>query len=153
MSVLSPWTAECVEPVVLDEMAAEGLVRYEPDPDYWLSAEGLPYGYDVQAPDLELGVDELELITQAAGGVMRCDIVLHILVSDLAGRPALARIAERVARRTGGWVFVEFRSPPSAYLVEYLTSAGRCVRVEDAFYLDAAAMNAWIAHPDFHVVK
>ncbi|MEV7231982.1 hypothetical protein AB0M79_33990 [Polymorphospora sp. NPDC051019] len=68
---------------------------------------------------------------------------MHVLVSDLAGRPALAGIAERVARRTDGWVFVEFRSPPSADLVEYLTSAGRCVRVEDAVYLDAAAMNAW----------
>lgn len=153
MSVLSPRAAECVEPVLLEEMAAEGLVRYEPDPDYWLSAEGLPYGYDCQAPDFEVGVDELELIAQAAGGVMRCDIVLHILVSDLAGRPALARIAERVARRTDGWVFVEFHTPPSAVLLEYLASAGRCVRVDDAVYLDAAAMTAWIAHPDFHVVK
>jgi hypothetical protein len=70
---------------------------------------GLPSGpgpagpglYDCQPPDLEVGVDELELIAQAAGGVMRCDIV----------------------------------------------------RVDDAVYLDAAAMTAWIAHPDFHVVR
>ncbi|WP_433262061.1 hypothetical protein ACQPWR_21785 [Micromonospora vinacea] len=153
LSVLSPCTAECVEPALLEEMAAEGLIRYEPDPDYWLSAEGQPYGYDFQAPDFEVGVDELELLAQVAGGVMRCDIVLHILVSDVAGRLALARIAERVARRTDGWVFVEFRSPPSADLLEYLASAGRCVRVDDAVYLDAAAMIAWIAHPEFHVVK
>ncbi|MEU9510426.1 hypothetical protein AB0D32_29570 [Micromonospora sp. NPDC048170] len=153
MSVLSPCTAECVEPVLPEEMAAEGLVRYEPDPDYWLSVDGLPYGFDFQAPDYEVDVDELELIAQAAGRVMRCDIVLHILVSDLAGRPALARVAERVARRTDGWVFVEFNTPPSVDLLEYLTSAGRCVRVDDAVYLDAAAMTAWIAHPHFHVVK
>ncbi|GIG16802.1 hypothetical protein Cme02nite_51340 [Catellatospora methionotrophica] len=138
---------------MLEEMAAEGLVRYEPDPDYWLSAEGLPYGYDCQAPDLEVDVGELELIARAAGAVMRCDIVLHILVSDLAGRPALARIAQRVARRTSGWVFVEFHTPPSADLLEDLASAGRCIRVGDAVYLDAAAMTTWIAHPDFHVLK
>lgn len=151
--MLSPYAAERVEPVLREEMAAEGLVRYEADPDYWMSAGGLPYGYDCQAPDLEVGVNELELAAQAAGGVMRCDIVLHIFVSDPAGRPALARIAERVARRTDGWVFVEFRTPPSAGVLEYLTRAGRCVPVDDAVYLDAAAMAAWIAHPDFHVVK
>ncbi|MEV4417654.1 hypothetical protein [Catellatospora sp. NPDC049609] len=134
-------------------MAAEGLIRYEPDPDYWYSAAGLPYGYDFQAPDFEVSVEELGLVAQAAGAVMRCDILLHILVSDVAGRPALARIAERVARRTDGWVFVEFHSPPSAELIESLESAGRCVRVDDAVYLDATAMGAWIAHPDFHVIK
>jgi hypothetical protein len=134
-------------------MAAEGLSRYERDPNYWLAADGLPYGYDIQAPDIEVDVDELQLIAQAADAVMRCDILLHILVSDVAGRTALARIAERVARRTNGWVFVEFDTPPSADLVEYLENAGRCVRVDDAVYLDAAAMAAWIAHPDFHVVK
>ncbi|MFG3714762.1 hypothetical protein [Micromonospora sp. NPDC047730] len=31
--------------------------------------------------------------------------------------------------------------------------AGRCVWAGDAVYLDAAATGAWIAHPDFHVVK
>ncbi|GAB3944010.1 hypothetical protein [Micromonospora vulcania] len=134
-------------------MAAEGLVRYEPEPDYWYSAEGLPYGYDFQASDFEISVEELDLIAQAAGATMRCDIVLHILVSDVAGRPALARIAERVARRTDGWVFIEFHAPPSADLIEYLGSVGRCVRVDDAVYLDATAMAGWIAHPDFHVVK
>ncbi|MEN3614349.1 hypothetical protein [Plantactinospora sp. ZYX-F-223] len=134
-------------------MAAEGLVRYEPNPNYWLSADGLPYEYDVQAPDFEVGVDELQLVARAAGAIMRCDIVLHILVSDRAGRPALARIAERVAWRTNGWVFVECGTPPSADLVGYLENAGRCVRVDDAVYLDAAAMTAWIAHPGFHVVK
>lgn len=134
-------------------MAAEGLVRYEPDPDYWLSAVGLPYGYDCQSPDLEVDVGMLELIARAAGAVMRCDIVLHIFVSDLAGRPALARIAQRVARRTNGWVFVEFHIPPLADLLEYLGSAGRCICVGDAVYLDAAAMTAWIARPDFHVIK
>jgi len=151
--VLSPCTAECVEPVLLEEMAAEGLVRYEPDPDYWYSADGLPYGYDIQAPDLEISVEERELIARVAGVIMRCDMGLHIFVSDVAGRPALARMAERVARRTNGWVFVEFRTPPTADLLEYLSTAGRCVRVDDAVYLDAAAMTAWIAHPDFHVVK
>ncbi|MEV4829812.1 hypothetical protein AB0K25_16020 [Micromonospora sp. NPDC049257] len=153
MSVLSPCTAGCVEPVLLEEMAAEGLVRYEPDPDYWLSAGGLPYGYDLQAPDREVDAAELELLARVAGAVMRCDVVLHILVNDVAGRPALARVAERVARRTDGWVFVEFRTPPSAELLAHLAGAGRCVRVGDAVYLDAPAMTAWIAHPEFHVVK
>jgi hypothetical protein len=153
LSVLSPCTAEDVEPVLLEEMATEGLGRYERDPNYWLSADGLPYAYDLQAPDVEVDVEELQLIAQAVGAVMRCDIVLHILVSSLAGRPALARIAQRVARRTEGWVFVEFGTAPSADLVEYLVNAGHCVRVDDSFYLDASAMAAWIAHPDFHVVK
>ncbi|MFI5487941.1 hypothetical protein [Micromonospora echinaurantiaca] len=38
-------------------------------------------------------------------------------------------------------------------LLDVLGDAGRCVRAGDAVYLDAAAMAAWIAHPDFHVVK
>ncbi|GIH02265.1 hypothetical protein Rhe02_03320 [Rhizocola hellebori] len=151
--MLSPCTAGYVAPIVLEEMASEGLVRYEPDPGYWQSADGLPYGYDIQSPDFEISVEELQFVAEAAGTVMCCDIVLHIFVSDLGGRPALARIAERVARRADGWVFIDFRAAPSAELLHYLASAGRCVRVDDAVYLDAAAMTAWIAHPDFHVVK
>jgi hypothetical protein len=84
---------------------------------------------------------------------MRCEILLHVFVSDLAGRPALARVAQRVARRAEGWVFVEFSEPPSADLLHHLAGAGRCIRVGDAVYLDAAAMRSWNAHPDFHVVK
>lgn len=153
LSVLSPCTAEEAEPVLLEEMAAEGLIRYEPDPDYWYSADGLPYAYRCQAPDVDSGVEELELIAQAAGAVMRCDIVLQILVGAVAGRPALARVAQRVARRTNGWVLIEFPAPPSADLIEYLERRGRCVRVDDAVYLDPAAMAAWLSHPDFCVVK
>ncbi|MDO3704419.1 hypothetical protein Q3W71_22400 [Micromonospora sp. C28SCA-DRY-2] len=54
--------------------------------------------------------------------------------------------------RSPGCVFVEFSGPPTVDLLDVL-DAGRCVRAGDAVYLDAVAMAAWIAHPDFHVVK
>lgn len=153
MSVLSPRTAEYVEPVLLEEFAAEGLVRFAPDVSYWRSAEGLAYEYDIQAPDVETEPEDLELVATASGSAMRRDVVLHAVVSAVAGRPALARLAQRVAQRADGWVFVEFRSPPADHLFEYLAGAGRCIRVDDVVYLDAAAMAAWVSHPDFHVVK
>lgn len=153
LSVLSPHVAERVEPIVVEEMIVEGLTRYEPDPNDWYSADGLPYGYEIQPPDAETDPEELQLVERATGVTMRCDILLHIFVRDRAGRPALARMAQRVARRTDGWVLVEFYDPPSADLLHQLDGAGRCIRVDDAAYLDAAAMDAWIAHPDFHVVK
>lgn len=95
----------------------------------------------------------MRLVERAIGAMMRCDISLHIFVSDLAGRPALGRMAQHVARRTEGWVLVEFPAPPSADLIHHLDSVGRCIRVDDAVWLDAAATAAWNAHPDFHAVK
>lgn len=153
LSVLTPYIGERVEPILVEEMTAEGLTRYEPDPSFWYSADGLPYGYDIQRPDSEIDPEELQLVERTTGVMMRCDILLHIFVSDLAGRPALARMAQHVARRTEGWVCVEFYDPPSLELLDHLVGAGRCIRVDDAVYLDAAAMAAWIAHPDFHVVR
>ncbi|WP_433310406.1 hypothetical protein [Micromonospora chersina] len=153
MSVLTPYPAERVEPILVEEMSAEGLIRYEPDPTDWHSPDGLPYGYHLQSPDAETDPEELRLVERASGRPMRCDIGLHIFVSNLAGRPALARVAQRVARRTEGWVFVEFHGPPAAELLHRLAAAGRCIPFGDAVYLDEAAMAAWIAHPDFHVIK
>ncbi|WP_432828027.1 hypothetical protein [Dactylosporangium sp. CA-092794] len=152
LSVLSPRTAGQVEPILVEELIAAGMTRYEPDPRLWYSAAGLPYGYDIQPPGAEIEPEELRLVERASGTTMRCDIVLHIFVSDVGGRPALARIAREMARRVDGWVFVEFRSPPAADLLRRLGDAGRCVRVGDAVCLDAAAMGAWAGHPGFHVV-
>lgn len=42
MSVLTPYIGERVEPILVEEMTAEGLTRYEPDPSFWYSADGLP---------------------------------------------------------------------------------------------------------------
>ncbi|MGX6602972.1 hypothetical protein ACWKSP_12660 [Micromonosporaceae bacterium Da 78-11] len=153
LSVLSPHAAEGVEPIVARQMAAEGLTRYEPDPSYWYSADGLPYGYDIQAPDAELEAEEIRHLELGAGTTIHCDIVLHIFVSDLAGRPALARVAQRVAHRTDGWVFVEFHDPPTADLLLRLNDAGRCIRAGGAVWLDAAAMTAWLTDANFHVIK
>lgn len=153
MEVLSPYTAELVEPVVVEEMSAEGLARYKPDPSYWYSADGLPYGYDLHSPALETDPETLQRVERATGTTMHTAVGLHIFVSDHAGRPALARMAQAVARRTDGWVFVEFHAPHTTELLRHLNGAGRCIRVDDAVYLDAEAMSGWIAHPDFHVVK
>jgi hypothetical protein len=150
LSVLSPYRAGRVMPIVVAQLIAVGLTR---GPGVWRSADGLPYGYDLQAPDLETEPDELRLVEEAAGKRMRCDILLHLHVSDVAGRPALARIAEEVARWTEGWVYVEFATPPSADLLALLAAAGCCLAVADAAYLDAAAMAAWRSHPGFHVLK
>ena len=170
LSVLSPYRAERVGPIVEAQLIAEGLTRHPGSgssafpssafpssasrySDFWYSAEGRPYGYDLQAPDLETEPDELRLVEEAAGKRIRCDILLHIHVSDISGRPALARIAEQVARWTEGWVHVDFADPPPAELLKRLAGAGCCLPLQYAAYLDAAAMGAWLAHPDFHVLK
>jgi hypothetical protein len=151
--VLTPYTAERVEPVVVEEMTAEGMERNPAYQGDWLSAEGLPYSYSLDPPDYEIDTAELEIIERVAGRAMRCTVGLHIFVSNLAGRPVLGRLAQRVAERAEGWVLVEFRAPPPADLLDHLDHAGRCVRVDDYLYLDAPAMAAWCAHPNFHVIK
>ncbi|MBB5803239.1 hypothetical protein F4560_003007 [Saccharothrix ecbatanensis] len=151
--VLTPYTAERVEPVVVVEMMAGGMERDPVRPGDWFSAEGLPYSYSLDPPDYETDTAELEIIERVAGRTMRCAVGLHIFVSNLAGRPVLGRLAQRVAERTEGWVLVEFQAPPAADLLDRLENAGRCVRVDDYVYLDAPAMAAWYAHPDFHVLK
>ncbi|WP_189212037.1 hypothetical protein [Actinokineospora fastidiosa] len=150
LAVLNPFTAERAEAVVVEEMIAEGLTRCAPDSEYWYSADGLPYGYSLDFPHEEF---DLRAVERTAGTGMRSEILLHIFTSDIAGRPALGRMAQRVAERAGGWVFVEFRTPPSADLLHCLETAGRLIRVDGAVYLDGPAMAAWNAHPDFHVVK
>lgn len=151
--MLTPYTAECVQPVVVAEMTAEGMDRDASNPERWYSVGGLPYGHTLDRPDSETDPAELELIERVAGKPMHCDIGLHIFVSDVAGRPVLARLARRVAEQTEGWVLVEFQAPPSSDLLRYLDDADRCIAVDDYVYLDAPAMAAWYAHPNFHVIK
>jgi len=153
LGILSPCDDAQAASIVLAALAAEGLTRYEQDPNYWYSTDELPYGYDIQAPDVETEPAELRLVEQAIGASIRCEVLLHIFVSNFSGRPLLARLAQGVALRIDGWVFVEFSDPPSSDLLNYLAQAGRSIRVDDAVYLDAEAMAAWIAHPSFHVVK
>ncbi|MDX3186824.1 hypothetical protein PV458_00265 [Streptomyces sp. MN03-5084-2B] len=138
---------------MIAEMAAEGMGRNAADPGYWHSAGGLPYGYFLDEPAHETDPAELDVVERAAGRTMRCDIGLHVFVSDHAGRSVLGRLAQRVAERTEGWVLVEFRTRPSEDLLEDLERTSRCIRVEDYVYLDAPAMATWYAHPAFHLVK
>ncbi|WP_143263990.1 hypothetical protein [Amycolatopsis kentuckyensis] len=114
-------------------MAAEGMGRNTADARYWHSADGLPYGYSLDEPDHETDPVELDVVERAAGRTMRCDIGLHVFVSDHAGRSVLGRLAQRVAERTEGWVFVEFRTRPSVDLLEDLERTGR--RIRPAFHL------------------
>lgn len=154
VSILSPYTVERVQPIVSEAMDAEGLTRYEPGSEDWYSARGLPYGYDVQPPDTEIDPEELRYVEWLTGLSIRSEILVHIFVSDLVGRPVLARVAQRVAERAEGRVYVGFYGPPSEDLLDHLAAAGQCVQIDDdAVYLDAAAMAAWIAHPDFEVVR
>jgi len=153
LGILSPYDDDLVEPIVKAELIAGGLTQYGPDPSYWYSVDDLPYGYDVEGPDVTLEPEEWRLVELAAGITVRCEVVLHIFVSDQVGRPLLARLAQRVALRIDGWVYVEFSDAPSPDLLDRLTQAGRCIRAAESVYLDAAAMAAWIAHPSFHVLK
>ena len=153
LSVLTQYMAEHVEPVVETEMTAESMGRDADNPEHWRLADGLPYGYIVDRPDSETDPPELELIARVVGKPMRCDISLHILVSNLAGRPVLTQLAQRVAEQTEGGVFVKFQASPSTGLLSYLENAGRCIPVDDYAYLDAPAMAAWHAHPNFYVIK
>lgn len=153
LSILTPYTRDRAETVVVQELTAEGLIRYEPDPGTWYSPDGLPYGYDIQPPDTEFDASQVRIVERAAGTQLRCEILLHIFVGDVAGRARLARIGQRVADRTSGWVFAEFSDPSSTALLRHLGDAGRCIPVENAAFLDATATTAWIARPDFHIVK
>ncbi|QFG23441.1 hypothetical protein [Actinomadura sp. WMMB 499] len=150
--VLTPHIPEHVEPIVVEEMIAEGLTPDKSDPDFWYSADGLPYAYEVQSPDEETEPEELEAIQQATRVTIRCGIVLHIFVSNIAGRPALGRMAHRVAQRTDGWVLVDFYHAPGDVL-ERLSNAHQCLQVGEIYFMDAEAMAAWLTHPEFHVVK
>ncbi|MGW4830780.1 hypothetical protein ACWEOG_24575 [Amycolatopsis japonica] len=153
LSVLTPYLSERVEPIVVAEFGVVGMTRNADDPRFWHSADGLPYRYSLDQPDHETDPSEIEIVEQAAGRTMHCDIGLHIFVSDLTGRPVLGSLAQRIAEKTEGWVFVEFKTRPSASLLEHFDRNGRCIRVEDYVYLDAQAMAAWCAHPAFHLVK
>lgn len=153
LSVLTPYLSERVEPIVVAEFGVVGMTRNADDPWLWHSADGLPYRYSLDRPDHETDPSEIEIVEQAAGRTMRCDVGLHVFVSDVAGRPVLGRLAQRIAEKTEGWVFVEFETRPSPSLLEHFERNGRCIRVEDYVYLDAPAMAAWYAHPAFHVVK
>jgi hypothetical protein len=151
--MVSPRTVAAIGPLLVEEMIAEGLTLDDLGSGYWRSPDGVPYGYDIHPADFEIDQDELETVQRIAGAVMKCDVSVHIFVSSPAGRPALARIAHRLAGRTDGWVFVEFDLRPSKDLLDRLSRAGRTIAVDDALYLDADAMAAWIADSRFHVVK
>jgi hypothetical protein len=153
-SVLTPRCAAQAELAVIEALVALGLTSRADSPD-WYSPTDLPYGYNLQTPDQETEPDELDAIEAFAGRRMTCDICLHLFVSDRAGRPLLARIAAGVARRVDGWIFVDLSGPATERLAGHLATAGRCLPLfnRSALYLDAAAMDAWIQHPEFHVVK
>lgn len=152
--MLSPLPADHVEPIVVKEMLADGLVRYEADPSSWHSADGLPYGYYILSAHRGNEPEWVQAVEQATGQTMRTDIQIHIFVSAVSGRPTLGRIAERVARQTEGWVFVEFSEAYSDDLLAHLSAIGRCIPVDlDMAFLDADAMSAWNVHPRFHVIK
>lgn len=132
LCVLSPYANEQLEPTVVEALIAHGLIQDPDDASSWRPADGLPYGYDIQSADFDIEPAELRHVESATGATMRSQIALHVYVSDLAGRRLLARLAQRVALRTAGWVFVEFAGSPSAELLRHLTHAGECIRVDDA---------------------
>lgn len=50
---MTPYTAERAEPVMVAEMTAEGMDRDAAEPEYWDSADGLPYCYTLDRPNSE----------------------------------------------------------------------------------------------------
>jgi hypothetical protein len=150
LCVLSPRAADQAASITVEAMLAEGLTRRGATD--WYSAAGLPHAYDIADPDFEIEPESLRTVEEAAGVTMRCQIQVHIVVSDLAGRPLLARLAQAVALGGEGWALVEFAGPPPADLVGPLLRARHAVRTDD-FSFDAVGTVVWIAHPGFHVVK
>ncbi|MEV0268033.1 hypothetical protein AB0H43_04585 [Hamadaea sp. NPDC050747] len=67
--------------------------------------------------------------------------------------------ALRIAEATDGWVDVDgdiarpYGRAPIIGLDDYFNQHGRCVFVDGGYFLDPAAMAAWLRHPDFSVVK
>ncbi|WP_144120602.1 hypothetical protein [Catellatospora sichuanensis] len=156
LCVFSPHPAELVEPIVLAAFRAEGLIRHGSDAGDWHDTDGRPYGYRMEAVDFEFGPEATQPLEQVAGIAMACQVQIHIWISDPRGRPALGRIAQRVADRVDGWVYVDLHDPPPAGIRGHFDRAGRRVVADDdgtAFFLDAAAMAAWLGHPDFYVIK
>ncbi|GAA4602981.1 hypothetical protein BJY16_004447 [Actinoplanes octamycinicus] len=78
------------------------------------------------------------------------------------GGTALSILSPLTAARAEPIVVAEMaaegltRYPPSPDLLARLDRAGRCLRSPDlhgSVLLDAPAVAAWRAHPDFHIVK
>ncbi|MFD0593069.1 hypothetical protein ACFQZ4_11405 [Catellatospora coxensis] len=156
LCVFSPLPAALVEPLVEAAFRAEGLVRHADRTRDWYDAAGRPYAYYLEATDFEFGPEETAPLESAAGVEMACQVQVHIGVSDPAGRPALGRMAHRLAVEADGWVYIDLHDPPPAGIRELFERAGRCVAAADddtVFFVDAAAMAAWLAHPEFYVIK
>ena len=82
-----------------EEMTAEGMIGNASDPLDWYSADGLPYGH---APDSE--TDPWSCGSSIGHSARRCAAPSDYTSSlDLAGRPVLGRMAQRVALRIEGW--------------------------------------------------
>ncbi len=153
LAFLSPCEVMQVEAILKEELAAAGLVEHRRSPGTWLGSGHLNYTYWIQSPACEIEPEALVLLAEVAGTAMCCEFLLYSCITDAGDAQLLGGIAQRVAARTRGWVFIEFEVEPSAEVYGQLNRTGRGIRFDGDAYLDAAAMAAWMAHPDYHFVK
>jgi hypothetical protein len=147
-----------VEDLVLVAMGEEGFVP-DGEPRSYRDRLGLPYGYAIQPGEAELEPEQLQRVKAAIGLSIVTEAVVMAYVADVRCRAPLARLALRIATATGGWVDVDgdisrpYGREPITGLTDYLNRGSRCTVIDGSYYLDPAAMLAWLRHPRFHVIQ
>lgn len=155
MTALEPGA---VEDLVLVALGEEGF-DLDGEPRSYRDRLGLPYGYAIQPAEAELEPEPLRRVEATIGLPIVTEAVVMAYVADMRCRAPLARLALRIATATGGWVDVDgdisrpYGREPISGLPDYLNRGGRCAVIDGSYYLDPAAMLAWLRHPRFHVIK
>jgi hypothetical protein len=147
-----------VEDLVLVALGEDGFVP-DGEPRSYRDRLGLPYGYAIQPGEAELEPEPLRRVEATIGLPIVTEAVVMAHVADMRCRAPLGRLALRIATATGGWVDVDgdisrpYGREPISGLADYLNRGGRCAVIDGSYYLDPAAMLAWLRHPRFHVIK
>jgi len=158
IGIVTALEPDTVESLVLAATSGEGFVL-DIEPRAFRDQYGLPYGYTIQPPEVEREPDEVQRLAVELGMPVVTEAGVMAFVSDQRCRAPLARLAQCIAAAAHGWVDVDgdisrpYGRPPILDLADHLNEAGRCRVIDGSYYLDAAAMKAWLHHPAFHVIK
>lgn len=158
IAIITALEPDTVEQLVLAAVSEQGFTL-EDRPRALRDRHGLPYGYAIQPAQSQREPDEIQRLATELGIPIVTEAVVWAFVSDLRCRAPLARLAQRIARASQGWVDVDgdisqpYGRAPILGLAEQLNEAGCCHVIDESYYLDASAMETWLRHPMFHVIK
>jgi hypothetical protein len=158
MGVLTGLEPDLLEAATLGAFAHAGYAP-DPEPRSFHDEDGLPYGYLVQSVTVEHEPETIQRLEVAVGRPLRNEAVVMAFTGDPRSRVRLAQLALRLATATHGWVDVDgdisrpYGRPEIPGLPNALGRSGRCLVIDSCYFLDVSAMEAWLRHPRFHVIK